>query len=60
MRDLLAQKDGDERAADAVALFCNHANKWIGSFAAALCGLGDAHLRWSIGENAPFVTPTHL
>jgi len=39
MRDLLAQEAGDVRAAEAVALFCYQAKKWIGSFVAALGGL---------------------
>ena len=36
MRDLLAQEARDIRAAEAVALFCYQAKKWIGAFAAAL------------------------
>jgi acetate kinase len=51
MRDLLAREATDVRAAEAVALFCYQAKKWIGSFAAALGGLdtlvfaGDGRLR---------------
>jgi len=36
MRDLLDAEKTDVRAAEAVALFCYQAKKWIGSFAAAL------------------------
>src|SRR6202011_5474472 len=36
LRDLLARERNDVRAAEAVALFCYQAKKWIGSFAAAL------------------------
>jgi acetate kinase len=39
MRDLLAREAKDVRAAEAVALFCYQAKKWIGAFAAALGGL---------------------
>ena len=39
MRDLLDHEQQDVRAAEAVALFCYQAKKWIGSFAAALGGL---------------------
>ena len=47
MRDLLA--------AEAVALFCYQAKKWIGSFAAALGGLDTLVFAGGIGENAPVV-----
>jgi len=55
MRDLLAQEAGDMRAAEAVALFCYQAKKWIGSFAAALGGLESLVFAGGIGENAPVV-----
>lgn len=55
MRDLLAQESGDVRAAEAVALFCYQAKKWIGSFAAALGGLDTLVFAGGIGENAPLV-----
>jgi acetate kinase len=51
MRDLLAQEDHDIRAAEAVALFCYQAKKWIGSFAAALGGLDTLVFAGGIGEN---------
>src|SRR5450759_1734614 len=55
MRDLLAQETDDVRAAEAVALFCYQAKKWIGSFAAALGGLDTLVFAGGIGENAPLV-----
>jgi len=55
MRDLLAQEAVDVRAAEAVALFCYQAKKWIGSFAAALGGLDALVFAGGIGENAPRV-----
>ena len=53
MRDLLAREAHDIRAAEAVALFCYQAKKWIGSFAAALGGLDTLVFAGGIGENAP-------
>jgi len=55
LRDLLAQEAGDTRAAEAVALFCYQARKWIGSFAAALGGLDTLVFSGGIGENAPLI-----
>jgi acetate kinase len=53
MRDLLAQEGHDIRAAEAVALFCHQAKKWIGAFAAALGGMDTLVFAGGIGENAP-------
>src|SRR5947209_12920021 len=53
LRDLLAQEAADIRAAEAVALFCYQAKKWIGSFAAALGGLDTVVFAGGIGENNP-------
>ncbi|MGD0816071.1 MAG: acetate/propionate family kinase [Verrucomicrobiota bacterium] len=53
MRDLLDREAKDVRAAEAVALFCYQAKKWIGSFAAALGGLDTLVFAGGIGENAP-------
>ena len=39
MGDVLDQESQDVRAAEAIALFCDHVKKWIGPFAAALGGL---------------------
>jgi acetate kinase len=55
LRDLLAREAADVRAAEAVALFCYQAKKWIGSFAAALGGLDTLVFAGGIGENAPLV-----
>ena len=55
MRDLLDRETKDVRAAEAVALFCYQAKKWIGSFAAALGGLDTLVFAGGIGENAPVV-----
>jgi acetate kinase len=55
LRDLLAREAGDARAAEAVALFCYQAKKWIGSFAAALGGLDTLVFAGGIGENAPLI-----
>jgi acetate kinase len=52
MRDLLAREVHDVRAAEAVALFCYQAKKWIGAFAAALGGLDTLVFSAGIGENA--------
>ena len=53
MRDLLERETQDVRAAEAVALFCYQAKKWIGAFAAALGGLDTLVFAGGIGENAP-------
>ena len=53
MRDLLASEAADPRAAEAVALFCYAAKKWIGAYAAALGGLDTLVFAGGIGENAP-------
>ena len=55
MRALLAKERKDERAAEAVALFCYQAKKWIGSFAAALGGLDTLVFAGGIGENSPVI-----
>ena len=55
MRDLLDHEKQDVRAAEAVALFCYPAKKWLGSFAAALGGLDTLVFAGGIGENAPLV-----
>jgi acetate kinase len=55
LRDLLAREARDARAAEAVALFCYQAKKWIGSFAAALGGLDTLVFAGGIGENAPLI-----
>jgi acetate kinase len=53
MQDLLAHEDQDPRAAEAVAVFCYQAKKWIGGYTAALGGLETLIFAGGIGENAP-------
>ena len=55
MRDLLSREATDFRAAEAVALFCYQAKKWIGSFTAALGGLDTLVFAGGIGEKAPLI-----
>lgn len=52
MRDLLAREASDERARDAVGLFCYQVRKWIGAFAAALGGIDTLVFAGGIGEHA--------
>jgi acetate kinase len=53
MRDLLARRASDRRAAEAVELFCYQAKKFIGALAAAIGGLDLLVFAGGIGENAP-------
>jgi acetate kinase len=53
MQDLLQREADDVRAAEAIALFCYQARKWIGAFAAALGGLDTLVFAGGIGEHAP-------
>jgi acetate kinase len=53
MRELLARESTEPAAADAVALFCYQAVKWISSFAGALKGLDTLVFAGGIGENSP-------
>ena len=55
MQDLLEFQLKDNRAAEAVELFCYQTKKWIGSFAAVLEGLDILVFTGGIGENAPEV-----
>jgi acetate kinase len=52
MRDLIEEESKDVRAAEAVALFCYQAKKWIGAYAAALGGLETLVFAGGIGEHA--------
>jgi acetate kinase len=52
MRELLAKRAGDHRAAEAIDLFCYQIKKWIGGFVAALGGLDTLVFTGGIGENA--------
>ena len=51
MRELLRLEPSDLRAAEAIALFCQQAKKWIGSFAAVLDGLDTLVFAGGIGEH---------
>lgn len=53
MRDLLTHEADDLRAAEAIQLFCYHAKKWVGAFAAALGGVDALVFSAGIGENCP-------
>jgi acetate kinase len=52
MRDLLDREPDDTRAAEAVALFCYQAKKFLGALAAALGGLDALVFTGGIGEHA--------
>ncbi len=51
MRELLAREHQDLRAAEAVAIFCYQARKWVGALSAALGGLDTLVFSGGIGEN---------
>jgi acetate kinase len=53
MRDLLEHAAADQRAEEAVAVFCYQLSKWIGGYAAALGGLDTIVFAGGIGENCP-------
>lgn len=53
MKKLLEIEAEDERAKDAVDIFCYQVKKSIGSFAAALGGLNTLVFTGGMGENAP-------
>ncbi len=53
MRELLKTQKSDNRAAEAVELFCYQTKKWIGAYAAALGGLDELVFSGGVGENAP-------
>jgi acetate kinase len=52
MRDLLDREQEDPRAAEAVALFCYQARKFLGALAVALGGLDTLIFTGGIGEHA--------
>jgi acetate kinase len=58
MRDLLARRESDLRAAEAVELFCHSAKKWVGALAASLGGLDTLVFSGGVGENADGVVST--
>jgi acetate kinase len=53
VRELLARRGEDPKAADALDLFCYTAKKWIGAYAAVLGGLDTLVFSGGIGEHAP-------
>ena len=55
MRDLLSKETSDVRSAEAVALFCYQAKKWIGAYTAILGGLDTLVFAGGIGENCPVI-----
>ena len=55
MRELMKIEDTDNRAKEAIELFCYQTKKWIGSFAAVLGGLEVLVFSGGIGENSPEV-----
>jgi acetate kinase len=55
MRELIKSELTDNRAAEAIALFCYQTKKWVGSFAAALGGLDRLVFSGGIGEHSPEV-----
>lgn len=52
MRELMAREREDARAAEAVALFCYQARKWICAFTGTLEGLDALIFSGGIGENS--------
>lgn len=55
MKALLAKRDSDPLAAEAVAMFCRSIRKQIGAFAAVLGGVDMLVFTGGIGEHAPAV-----
>ena len=55
LRDLLARREADVRAAEAIDLFCYRVKTGIGALAAALGGLDSLVFSGGIGENSPEV-----
>ena len=52
MRDLLEREEADPRAAEAVALFCYQARKFVGALVAALGGLDTLVFTAGIGQHS--------
>ncbi len=55
MRKLIKNRNSDNRAEEAIELFCYQAKKWIGSYAAVLGGVDTLIFSGGIGEHAPEV-----
>lgn len=55
MQDLLKSRNTDQRAAEAVDLFCYQARKFVGALAATMGGLDTLIFSGGIGEHSPEV-----
>ncbi len=55
MRELMKIEDSDQRAKEAIELFCYQTKKWIGAYAAALGGIDVLIFSGGIGEHSPEV-----
>jgi acetate kinase len=55
MRDLLQREATDPSSAEAIAMFCYQARKYIGAYAAVLGGLDALVFTGGIGENAAII-----
>ena len=55
MRELLTRESRDERAAEAVEMFCYQTRKWIAAMAAVLGGVDVLVFAGGIGESAPLI-----
>jgi acetate kinase len=53
IRELIARRATDSRAADALDLFCYQAIKWMGAYVAVLGGVDTVVFSGGIGENSP-------
>lgn len=53
MQELMDYEDVDNRASQAIRLFCYQTKKWIGAFAAALEGVDILVFSGGIGEHSP-------
>ncbi|MFP5039367.1 acetate/propionate family kinase [Parasediminibacterium sp. JCM 36343] len=55
LRELMEKEYHDNRASEAIELFCYQTKKWIGSFAAVLEGLDTLVFAGGIGEHSPAI-----
>jgi acetate kinase len=55
VRDLLAREETDSRAAEALAVFCHQARRFIGALTAVLGGLDALVFSGGIGENSAVI-----
>lgn len=55
MRDLLARSATDQRAAEALAVFCYQVRRFLGAYVAVLGGLDTLVFTGGIGENSPVI-----